>query len=145
MTPPADPPPPDLPALLDALAASGDGVRELAAHLRADRPAEAWARFVALVPAGPARARLLETLRDLRRDLWVTALVAAFRASEDPAGVADLARVAALTGYRAQTIKDLRKNPLYKVKELGAFQAPKRGPKPNPDAARSRHKKTPAK
>lgn len=129
-------PPPDLPAMLEALPAHAQAALDLAASLRAGRPAEAWSRFAAHYDKG-TRARLLEALHVYDPAAWLAAMVSAFRAGGDPV---DLGRVAELTGYHRQSLRDLR----VKHTALGAIEVTKRGPKPNPDAPRSRHKKTPA-
>ncbi len=137
MAKPTAPPPPDLPAMLDALHAHAPAARDLAAHLRAGRHAEAWARFGAIVTEKADRARLLEALHVYDPAAWLAAMLSAFHAGGDPV---DLGRVAELTGYHRQSLRDLR----VKHTALGAIEVTKRGPKPNPDAPRSRHKKTPA-
>lgn len=121
---------------LDALGDLGDLAHALGAHLRAGRHAEAWQALAARVPEPRVRARLLELLRDLSFELWLAAMRSVYVASEDAAGAPHLGRVAGLTGYNPQTLKDLRQ----KVKELGAIPIP-RGVRPKAETP----PKTPAK
>ena len=121
MAKPSAPPPPDLPAMLDTLHAAAPGAADLAAHLRAGRHAEAWARFGAIVKEKADRARLLEALHVYDPAVWLAAMLSAFHAGGDPV---DLARVAELTGYERQTLRDLR----VKHAALKAVEVTKRGP-----------------